>query len=414
MSIIRTRRIRLSVPASTGIMPLVLGMVLMLFVLLPQQPLRAGNDPLAPWRYLQALHALRDKVAEGDEAAWRAQARLNRGMARLLAAMPDEAWQHPLNAQALLAWVLGGGNPALAKRLLRRKVEVALPEGALAGAVDYVEGRNAAAWRRLRNIDDRALGVVARAQLLLVRATLQAPGNPREALRMLAWVRLLKPGSLLEEAALRRAVHLAGTHADIDTFVQLAAAYMRRYPRSRFRKDFLRRLSVFLVQLDDVPGKRPFERLLPFIDRLPKRSRALLLAAITRQALISGKRDLALLAGSRALMQNIRAPAYMARVRTWMAAAQVVSPRPQAAMRLLQQVDRRLLGRSDRRLRAAALLVGEAILREPDERLLQQQQDRFGKPGTSDEGDDLPVLVQARRVAAEVKKELGRIPGEEP
>jgi len=365
--------------------------ILVLLMLLTFTVLSDGRaDASEPWRYLQALQALQDRVAHGDRKAYRAQVRLIAYLGREFATMPDETWKERLNAEALFVYVLSGGNPAAATALLERKAEIALPEGALAGAVAFVQGRNGEAWKHLQTVDGRDLSITAQAQLALVKASLRAAAEPLEALDLLARVRLLKPGTLLEEAALRRALFLAGGEGDVKTFMSLASAYIRRFRNSWYVSDFLRRFAWLLVRLDY--GREPFlvERMAPLISMLTKRRQALLHAAVARAAVLEGKRSI-----------YPDAPRFAARVKTWIAAAEVVSPDPDEAMEMLKRIPPAKLDERDRQLRTAALVVGRAIVAEP-----REPDEKAGKVGTSRADDTPVVVVRARAMAAGVRKLL--------
>ncbi len=378
-------------------------MILLLITLFLTFAIRPGGRAEAsePWRYLQALQTLQDRVAQGDRKAYRAQLRLIAYLGREFAAMPDETWKKRLNAEALFVYVLSGGNPSTAMDILKRKVEIALPEGALEGAVAFVQGRNGEAWKYLQAVDGREMSLAAQAQLALVKASLRAAAEPLVALNLLARVRLLKPGTLMEEAALRRALFLAGGEGDVKTFMKLASAYIRRFRNSWYVSDFLRRFAWLLVRLDY--GREPFlvERMEPLISMLTKRRRALLHAAVAREAVLEGKQKLAVVAGRKALSAYPDAPRFAARVKTWIAAAEVVSSRPEPAMATLKAISPDLLDERDRKLRTAALVVGRAIVEEPAEPV----EDR-GKVGASRKEDTPAVVVRARAVAAGVERLL--------
>ncbi len=379
----------------------------LLLLALATLPGGAAEERLMPWRYAQALQAVHEQLARGDRAAWRTRARLIRHMGAAFAEMPAATWRNKRNAQALLIYLLSGGDPAPARRLLSRGVKLPLPEGALEGALAYAEGRNGAAWKRLGMVPLEELSTSLRAQMLLARASLQASTHPRKALKLLDRVRLLAPGTLLEESALRRGMSLAGNEGDAKRFAVLANAYMRRFPRSYYMANFLHRAAWLLAQLDHGPEQRPLNRLLPSLKRLRKRQQALLLALVAREAVIVGKRSLTVLAGRKALALNAGTAAFRARVRTWMAAARVVSPSPEPALRTLRAVDASLLSPDDRRLRDAAMLVARGILAEPRPApVASKEGGQRRKPGASGKDEDLPIIRQARAAVAEVAKLL--------
>jgi len=361
----------------------------------------ATAEELEAWRYLQALQVLQDRVATGDARAFRAQGRLIAHVGKVYGSLADDTWSKRRNAEALLVYVLSGGDPGPARALLRRKVGLALPKGALEGAVAYVEGRNGDAWRWLEKVDERRMSLVAEAQLSLVKAGLRAAADPRRALALLRRVRLLKPGTLMEEAALRRGLFLAGTDGDVDAVVRLASAYIRRFRKSWYATDFLRRLSWLLVRLDYGGKKRPIARLAPLIARLARRKQALLYAVVTREAVVAGKLALAKLAGRTALELGMKAPRYRARLRTWLAAADVVSADPSAALARLRKVPSELLDDRDRNLRLAAMVVGEAISAET-----AVEPGRAGAAGGAGNGNVAGVLIRAEAAIAGTEKLL--------
>lgn len=375
-------------------------MVFLLLVMAAAFPVIASGPARAsePWQYIKVFQAFQDRIAHGDRKAYRAHVRLIAYLGREFAALPDETWKKRLNAEALFIYLLSGGDPAAATGLLKRKVEVALPEGALQGAVAFVRGHNGKAWKFLQKVDEKGMSTAARAQLALVKASLRAATQQREALHLLARVRLMKPGTLMEEVALRRALFLAGGEGDEKAFMRLASAYIRRFRDSWYASDFLRRFSWLLVRLDY--GRRPFlvERMEPLVSMLSKRQQALLHAAVSRAAIVEGKSKLAVFAGRKALNVYPDASRFVARVKTWIAAGEVVDD-PEAALEMLKGISPELLDRRDRELRLAAIGIGQAILAEPSPANLPR-----GKAEASQESDNLPVLVRAQALIAGIDK----------
>ena len=384
-----------------------MGRLRILLVLLALLAAALPAGAAEPWDYLRPWQALQDRMARGDGKARQAVARMSAYLDRLFFSMPAETWKKRPNAEALFIYVLSGGNPRTIDRLLKDKVETGIPSGALAGAAAYARGRNGLAWRLLGELKDEDMGLNARTQLMLVKASLRASVKPREAMRMLALVRLWKPGTLAEEAALRRGLLLAGREEDEGAFVRIASAYLRRFRHSLYASDFLRVLARFSVRLE--VQARPFiiERLSHELALLSRRERALFHAAVARGALIDGKRRLALMAAQRALDLYPEVEDFSIRMRLWMAAAQVARPRPEDILRRLRELDESRLPPDDRRIRKAALTVGEAIIREPALSGEALAGGGPGKGGASSAGEDLPVLVRARAAVAGVEKLLG-------
>lgn len=384
------------------------------------------RESATPWDYMRAFYVLQDRVAQGDARVLRTQRRMMVFLARLFASLPAETWRRPLNAEALALYLLNGGSPLAGKKVLEklrkeeaRKIKpreegaeeektaeekasdregLPLPEGLLEGAMAFAAGRNAAAARWLRKVEDENLSNVLRAQLLLVRASLLAGTSEAAAMPLLDEVRLLRPGSLLEEVALRRAMILAGMTEDVKRFERYAATYLRRFPRSVYVNDFLRRLAWLAVALD--VDRKPFiiEKLEPGIARLRKRQQALLYAAIAREALLFGKHALSLHANLKVRKLYPDAPRLALRLRVWLDAAAVISPEPEEPVRDLLAMNLDELPPADRRLAYAAIAMADAIMMEPE------PSPKWKKLAARD--PEPPELERARALAASVDKLL--------
>ena len=371
-------------------------------------PARAAE----PWEYLKALGNLQERIARGDRRAVRSLPALQRYLAGRFTRYPPKVWRRRRNAEALFVWLLSGGPPRLAEWLLREERPVALPPGALAGAVAHANGHNARALQLLSAVPPESLGRVARAQLLLSIAGLRAANHPRDSLAMLARVRLLMPGTLLEEAALRRGIWLAGTTSDVGALVALASRYIRRFHDSLYVEDFLRRLSFLLVRLDFGISPSPLERLEPVLDRLTRRRRALLFAAVARQAVLGGRKHLAERAAVRALTLYPRVKRFAARARLYRDAAAVARPDPEAILAELRSLEDRLLDPRDRRLRDAAVILARAIMAEPRPAAGKKGEKGGGaspagdKAQASEAVQDDPVLAHAVALAGKVEELL--------
>ena len=111
--------------------------------------------------------------------------------------------------------------------------------------------------------------------------------------------RLLSPGGLIEETALRRQIRLAEERLDGPRYVRLASQYARRFSRSVYAGSFRERAPQTLAALalaSPEPTVRPYEGLLADFDAA---ERGVATLAIARAALEKGRFDLALAATAR-------------------------------------------------------------------------------------------------------------------
>ncbi|MCJ2134135.1 flagellar hook-length control protein FliK, partial [Methylobacterium sp. J-026] len=254
-----------------------------------------------PVAWVRTLQLLQDRVATGSLAAHEGQpvviARIN---ADLLGAAP-EVWTDPHNLQAAIVFALSGGGPAILRRLTKQE-GLGEPEATLArGALAYVEGREAEASRLLKDVDIAGLPLTLAAAIGLTQASLTVTENPIRAIALLDQVRLLLPGTLSEEGALRREIFTLGQVGDLKKFEALAIQYLRRFPHSIYAGNFRQRLAYQLTKLDFGQDEGRFSALSRILNELGPESRKDLYLLIARTAIQEGKTRSALLAADRAL-----------------------------------------------------------------------------------------------------------------
>ena len=210
-------------------------LVALLALVLLAAPLRAepgGSDATAErlHRLHRSLHALHDRALV-DPAAPALAAALGRTLDGALAAAPTAAWDDPRALAALVARALSGGDAAALHAALD-DADNRL-DGALANALRLHLDRSpraaqalAAALQRVPN-EARALAHLAIGALAADRG---------EGARHLALAALAAPGTLVEEAALRRRLAMPpGDGAEAREWARAALAHLHRFPRAPHR-----------------------------------------------------------------------------------------------------------------------------------------------------------------------------------
>ncbi|RUP12748.1 MAG: chemotaxis protein [Methylobacterium sp.] len=324
---------------------------------LDSQGLRAG--PVAAVRTLQLLQ---DRVASGSVAAHEGQPRLiARINADLLAAAP-EVWADGHHVRAAIVFSLSGGGPAILRRLTALdglgEREATLARGALA----FIEGRDADANRLLRDFDTAGLPPTLAGAVGLAQASLIVTENPVRAIALLDRVRLLLPGTLSEEGALRREVFALGQIGDLHRFEALAIQYLRRFPHSVYAGNFRQRLAYQLTQFDVGRDEARFGALNRIVNELAAGSRRDLYLLIARTAIQEGKTASARLAADKALALCGPESPEAAQGRLYRAAAEIVDLATfEPGLRTLQALDRSKLPARDIPLLKTALATAEEI-----------------------------------------------------
>ena len=155
------------------------------------------------------------------------------------------------------------------------------------------------------------------------------------------------PGTLVEEAALRREIFFAGQVDDFDKFETLAVQYFRRYRHSIYAGNFRQRFALSVARFSFVQRADRFPRLVAVLDHLDRTSQRALYLLIARTALVRGKIEMTDLAAERIAALTEDGSADRTRARLYRAAARVVTEGHEQALLDLQQIDASRLAEQD-------------------------------------------------------------------
>lgn len=335
--------------------------VLLLVSLLAAGPL-AAEESVSPFEMVRTLQTLQAQIASGNAAAVAAQRELLGLMERKLLAADPAVWQDGRNARAAVTYTLSGGSPRLMRSLLTLTPPIAVDADLAAGALAYIENREEEARERLMPIDARALPMSLSGQVALVQAGLVAREDIPKAIRLLDNARLLMPGTLVEEAALRREVFLIAQTGNLDRFEFLSRQYLRRFGTSIYAEDFRQRFATAIARLGIADGDDRFPRLEAILKSSdPENQRALFLQ-LAQAAVVHGKLGTARSAAADAAALAPLGGNDAMRAGLYDAAASIVAGRDISEVRKrLDSLNRRQLGRRDIDLLDAAVAVAAAV-----------------------------------------------------
>jgi chemotaxis protein MotC len=318
-----------------------------------------------PAELVRSLRALQDQVVYGNAGAHAAQKALLGEIADRLAQAGPEVWQQPRNARAAVAFVLSGGDPRILKKLLGLGALPGMDDNLVRGALAYAEGRSAEAARLLARVDARTLSPGFAGHIALIQSELIAGKDPAKALALLDEARLLAPGTLIEEAALRRQVSAVAAAGDSDRFEMLAANYLRRFPKSVYAGSFRRQFAADIAGRGDAGGPDRAARLEATLAALDPADRADVQLTIAREALLKGKVELARIAATSALRFLEQAGPERLRAQLYEAAALVVTADFDKAVASVESMETARLGGEEAELLAAVLAVAAEVRRSP-------------------------------------------------
>ncbi|MGX1309809.1 hypothetical protein AB7M35_004581 [Amorphus suaedae] len=327
----------------------------------------SGNAIAPPYQLVRTLQTLQDNIAGGSSAALAAQKVLLARLDRDLLAADPALWAERRNAEALVVYTLSGGRPEVTRELLSRDPSPNVDERLLRGALAYVLGRESEARKLLGEQDPLSLPTNLAGQVALAQATLTLATEPEKSLQLLDLARLLSPGTLVEEAALRREIYLVSEQNDVDKFEQLARQYLRRFRHSVYAGNFRQRFAAALTRMSFVDDPAQFQRLDVLLADVDDDSRRELYLVVARAAVNGGKTAVAAMAAERALQSAQPASRDRARALLYRGAALAVTPDGlMTSLDDLKAVDRRLLTPSDAALYDAAAATANLILTAPE------------------------------------------------
>lgn len=322
---------------------------------LPGDELLADGGPDEPYKLVRTLEIVQDQIASGSKNAHTSQRQLIGEIEKKIFDAPDEAWRKPRNARAAIIYGLSGGNPKIFEKLLKIGPLPCLSEPLLKGLAAYGRGLNQAAKSLLGEIDPLSLGERAGAHLSLAQAMLVAGEKPNRAMELLDTARLLAPGTLLEEAALRRETVIAALIEELPKFEMLASQYLRRFDKSVYAAEFVNRFAVAVSSSRYATSDADFQRLATTIDRLGRDQRRSLYLAVTQAAVVRGQMALTR-SGAVKLVELAGAdPSLAPQAQLYNGAALLVTDKYDEAAALLRALDRRVLPEKERPLLDAAL-----------------------------------------------------------
>ncbi|MFN3890892.1 MAG: hypothetical protein ACK4MV_10885 [Beijerinckiaceae bacterium] len=313
-----------------------------------------GREPYALARALQ--FAQDATVRDGGSA----RAAVVAAVERMAAEFPNAdaaAWKDARNARALSLFLLSGGPPRVVRTIVARaelpKDETSLIRGALA----FAEGRHAEATRLLEPLDPLVLPADVGGHVALVQAALIPRDKPDEQLARLSVARLLMPGSIIEESALRRSVDIAASARKDEQTLILLEQYHRRFPRSAYAPTLeARALGILTEQLLSEDGALR-ERAISVSGNLRPEQRKAILVQVAQRALRTGSYEPAMLSAGRLLAEATPGTQDAAKASLYLGAAEIVAGRFDEGVGRLTRVEQGLLDAQHQRLHRAATLL---------------------------------------------------------
>ena len=311
-------------------------------------PAAAGDAPagLEPYQIVRSLELVQDRLAGGDHASQPMQRKLLEMIDARFATREGSRFENELNRRALLVYAMSGGNPVTVEAALGRLGKDDPNRKLGESILFYVNGKPKEAIDAFASVDPMAYTPGIAMYLALVKGSMLAEVEPRKALAMLDRARLLAPGTLVEEAALRRSIAVATRLGDAQRFLRLSEQYVRTYLRSPYASQFA---DAFVAGIVTLNGNIDRQAVVDVAALMEPEQEKVVYLRIARRAAIDGLIDLAAFAATHAdgVEDDPRAELYSS-------LSSVTSGTVGDVLADLSRIDRNRLSESDRQLLDAA------------------------------------------------------------
>ena len=252
---------------------------------------------LEPYQLVRCLQLLQDRIASGDQASLPLQRRLLEMTDERMRTADPAAFKEPKNFRALLIYAMSGGNPLTIEQVVSRLTLEEADHKLAQGIIDYLRGKPKGTVEALASIDPLTQISELGAFLALVKGSVSIAEQPEQAMKLLDQARLLSPGTLVEEAALRRSVALASRLEDGGRFLRNSAQYVRSYLRSPYASQFADAFVGGVVALHSSINLDTLGEITAMMDAEQEK---VIYLRIARRAAIDGLTELSAFASTRA------------------------------------------------------------------------------------------------------------------
>lgn len=322
------------------------------------------HTPLQPYQMVRSLQLVQDRIAGGDHATLPMQKRILEIIDARLRSADQSDFEDKRNFHALLVYAMSGGNPATIADLLSR-IELEEEKRKVgAGILGYLLGDVAQAREAMETIDPASHEKDIGAFLWLVKGSVVAGKDMGQGIAMLDRARLVSPGTLIEEAALRRTTTLAVLVKDPVKFVSAAEQYARRFLRSPYASQFAEAFASGITMLR--PEGLDLAKVEQAISWMSREQAKTIYLQLARRAAIDGDSELLAFASARA-NQTVEGKdnEFDPRSELYSSISSVTSDTVDEVLSKLEELDSSRLSARDRALLDAARTIATEVVAPP-------------------------------------------------
>jgi chemotaxis protein MotC len=320
----------------------------------------AGNR-LQPHETMRAIEQFQDSLVAGDTDAMKYSIQLMSQFQTDVSATSDEDIVDPKNILSIVVYLLSGGNFDIIETKLRdAKIEHSL-EALLAGALAFSKGDKETASEKLTAIEAEKLPVEVRGRLLLIQAILISEKDSDAALLLLKRASASMPGSIVDEAALRRCTAISSKLNNFKVFDLCASRMIRNFQTSPYWFEFSSTFENFAAALNEEKEHIFSGWLVPILENEKPSAQMTTLLSISKNGLLRGNFSLANLCASRAGLLSPNGSPEFHRAMLYSAAALIGLYEVELASVRIGLVNSDNLDKDDRSLMQKVRLVSQHV-----------------------------------------------------
>ncbi len=324
---------------------------------------RAELPPLEPYQMVRSLQLVQDRIADGDHAALPMQRKLIELIDQRLKTTGPADYGDKRNFRALLVYAMSGGNPRTVETIVARLSLEGQDARLSTGVLEYLRGQPGSAANALKDVSPRDVPSEVAAFLALIKGSIAANDNPAESLTYFDLARVMGPGTLVEEAALRRSIALSIAEREVDRFLLGSDQYVHRFLNSPYASQFA---DAFVAGVAELHGSIDLDRIAAIINAMSREQGKVVYLRLARRAAIDQHTEL--LAFARAGLEGMAAEIGSEddpRAILYSTVAAVTTDDVEAVRARLESIDSRRLSAGDRMLLDAAFQILDEVTSQP-------------------------------------------------
>jgi chemotaxis protein MotC len=351
-----------------------LSLALMLGLAAPSAGLSAaGTKDVVPlYKMVRTLQTVQDSVIAGNLDEIDMQRFLLEEIDKRLRSADPSVFEDARNVDAALIYAMSGGNPATLDLLADRDVAGNFDNRVTSILRRYLNGRGSTVLRQLKELIPEYRDTAIGPYLELIGANALMESDEMSALKFFDWARLEAPGTIVEEAALRRALTITSRKGDTTRALPYVRRYARRFMTSPYASQFA---DIFVELALDHPDALPPAEITEVLSLVERRRQREIYLRLARRAAIFARKDLADFAASSARRLSLPGDtSQLALADLYSSLVNIPSDGINKVLNQLDSIPDKDLSPKDRFLRNAAQVVAEDVVGPPSEESLTQVQ----------------------------------------